>query len=139
MTEGERIFDEGKSDLWQTFTLCTDKDGKRWIQWGNYWYNAEMDINDDDGDKTWRFVSEAVEFTLDDYLKLVRAHKDPMDTPTYWNRSCDYIEDLTKEKARRDFITCFDHTEKLDMELITEDTPDGDYIGRYKGLREAAE
>lgn len=130
MTDGEKIFDSGRSDEWMTYAI-TEKDGEKIISWGRYWYCA-----DGDEETGWRCVSEDVEMPLSRFMALADVGKSPVDEcPEEYNRPCDYIEDLSEEEAREEFRREYDYTPKLDWEYITLYTQPGCYIGRYAGLR----
>ena len=129
-SEGERIFNANESDEWITYSITTAADRKRVIGWGAYTYDAE----DEDSGKPWRIVYEDVSFDLDEFVAMI-GKQDPQQTARYYNRCCDGIDDVTEEQAREWFVSTYDFTPKLDMEYITAATPDGMYIGRYKGLR----
>ena len=130
MDEATAIFDKGKSDEWMTYEIWTEH-GVKMIGWGYYYYDSE------DGEVTnWRCVAENVEMPLMKFLEMRKQGISPVDdAPEQYNRPCDYIEDLTEEEARKGFTDCFNALPKLDYEYITANTPEGEYIGRYAGLR----
>lgn len=130
MKDGIKIFNSGNSDKWQTYEIFTDENGIRQIWLKDYWYDTG-----DDEPEHWRCVSESVQFTLEEWVGFIRDGIDPQMTDRYYNRPLDYIEDLTEEDAMSFFVAAYDYTPKLDMEFVTQFTPDGDYIGRYEGMR----
>lgn len=116
-------------ECFEYYEIDTEKDGRRFIRFGSYIYNAECSMDDDLPELTWREVGEKFSLPLEKYLQMRDDHLSPWSSEECCNRPDDYIEDITEEDAKDRFIWYQEHFRRLDKEQIKIDTPDGGYIG----------
>lgn len=116
-------------ECFEYYQIDTEEDGKRYIRFGRYIYNAEGSIDDDHPELTWREVEEEFSFPLDRFIQMRKEKQSPWGTKECYDRPNDYIDDISEEEAMDRFSWYLEHVPRLDGDQVTMDTPDGWYFG----------